>query len=162
MHSLEKLSLVFLKIAVNSSNLVYDGRLVIDTDCHTNDACIRAAGKLTKFKRAYYVDSWSHACFNQKEVGADLADKLLKLIDPTAGSGDDETDEKTDSSRVATNQPDEKVLIKLYRRPQITYAYLPGDYYYLNVTKPGLPTTYETELKEVFYSFSLPHSFFYF
>ena len=32
---------------MNQSHLVYDGRLVIDNDFHTNDSCIRAAGKMT-------------------------------------------------------------------------------------------------------------------
>ncbi len=135
--------------------MVYDGRLVIDTDFHTNDACIRAAGKLTKFKRSYYVDIWSHSCFNQKEIGKDLATKLLKLIDPTTlydpeDSSIDE-DDKTDSFRVATNSPDEKVLIKLYKRPLITYASLPGDYYYLKVAKPGINSSIEEQKREVIF-----------
>ena len=127
--------------------MVYDGRLVIDNDFHTNDSCIRAAGRLTKYKRAYYVDSWSHACFNQKEIGVDLAYKILKLIDPVLIS-DEEYEEKTDSHRVATNQPDEKVLIELYRKPLAKFAILPGNFYYLHVTKPGLFVSYEEEQSE--------------
>jgi hypothetical protein len=134
--------------AINSCHLVYDGRLVIDNDFHTNDTCIRAAGRLTKYKRAYYVDDWSHACFNQKEVGVDLAYKILKLVDPVLISNDDE-DEKTDSYRVANNDPDEKVLIEQYKKPLVKYGILPGKYYYLHVTKPGLFASYEEEKSEV-------------
>jgi hypothetical protein len=112
-------------MASNKCHLVYDGRLVIDNDFHTNDSCIRAAGKLTKYKRSYYVDSWSHGCFNQREIGIDLAYRILKLVDPTLFEEQD-PNEKTDSARVATIEPDEKVLIELYKKPIISYAILPG------------------------------------
>ena len=107
--------------------MVYDGRLIIDNDFHTNDSCIRAAGKLTKFKRCYYVDSWSHSCFNQKEVGMDMAFKMLKLIDPLLADDEPKEEEKSDSARVQANEPDHKVLIRLYKKPLITYAFLPGN-----------------------------------
>lgn len=104
---------------------MYDGRLVVDNDFHTNDSCIRAAGRMTKYKRSYYVDTWSNACFNQKEIGADLASKILKLVDATL-STDEPDDEATESARLASNDPSEKVLITLYKRPLITFAILPG------------------------------------
>ena len=128
--------------------MVYDGRLVIDNDFHTNDSCIRAAGKMTKYKRSYFVDGWSHACFNQKEIGADLAFKMLKLVDPTLIL-DESDEEHTDSARLASNEPDERVLIPLYKKPVVNYAYLPGGFYYLNVTRPGLFLSYSVEKNEV-------------
>ena len=112
-------------MATNKCHLVYDGRLVIDNDFHTNDSCIRAAGKISKYKRSYYVDSWSHSCFNQKEIGTDLAYRMLKLVDPTLFEEQD-PNEKTDSARIASIEPDEKVLIELYKKPIISYAILPG------------------------------------
>ena len=48
----------FFPLAINDSCLVFDGRLVIDADFHTNDPCIRAAGPLTKFQRRYHAESW--------------------------------------------------------------------------------------------------------
>ena len=48
----------FFPPAINDSCLVFDGRLVIDADFHTNDPCIRAAGPLTKFQRRYHAESW--------------------------------------------------------------------------------------------------------
>jgi len=54
---------------MNQSSLVFDGRLVIDEHNRTNDSLIYAGGSLTKFKRGYYRDDWTHACFNSKEVG---------------------------------------------------------------------------------------------
>ena len=110
-------------MTTNKCHLVYDGRL--DNDFHTNDSCIRAAGKMTKYKRSYYVDTWFHACFNQKEIGKDLAYRILKLVDPTLYEEQD-PNEKTDSARVAQIQPDEKVLIELYKKPIISFALLPG------------------------------------
>lgn len=56
-------------MSINQSSLVFDGRLVIDENYHTNDPLIYAAGPLTKFKRLYHRDNWTHACSNSKEVG---------------------------------------------------------------------------------------------
>ncbi len=99
---------------------------------------------MTKYKRSYYVDNWSHGCFNQKEVGVDLANNILKLVDPTLSS-----DEKEEEIESAANDPSEKCLISLYKKPLMTYAILPGEYFYLNVTKPGLFMTYDEEKNEV-------------
>ncbi len=55
--------------AINDACLVFDGRLVLDANFHTNDVAIRGAGPLTKFQRIYHSDMWSHANFNSKEVG---------------------------------------------------------------------------------------------
>ncbi|CAF0802788.1 unnamed protein product [Brachionus calyciflorus] len=134
--------------AVNKCHLVYDGRLVIDNDFHTNDSCIRAAGKMTKFKRSYYVDTWSHACFNQKEIGQDLAYRILKLVDPLLINDEPEPNYKSDSHRLANNDPSDNVLIQLYKKPNVYYAILPGGLYYLHVTKPGLTVTYKEEAQE--------------
>ncbi len=42
---------------------------MINENNRTNDPLIYAGGPLTKFKRGYYRDDWTHACFNSKEVG---------------------------------------------------------------------------------------------
>lgn len=69
--------------AVNDACLVYDGKLVIDTNFHTNDVAIRAAGPLTKFSNIFYANEWTHSNFNSKEVGFQLAASMLNLFDPT-------------------------------------------------------------------------------
>ncbi|CAG5133003.1 unnamed protein product, partial [Candidula unifasciata] len=55
--------------AINCACLVFDGRLVINASFHTNDVTVHAAGTLTKFRRSYYCDPWTHANYSSKEVG---------------------------------------------------------------------------------------------
>jgi hypothetical protein len=131
---------------------VFDGKIVIDNTFHTNDSNIRAAGTLTKFKRAYHVDPWSHECFNSKEVGQDLARKLLQLLDPTAIKNFDINDKK------------ENPLIQMYKKPKTIIASLPDSYNYLHISKPGLPDI-SSENKFVSYfllKYTLPAVFFYY
>ena len=112
---------------------------MIDNTFHTNDSCIRSGGTLTKFKRSYFVDEWNHSCFNSKEVGQDLAQKLLNLLDPTAMYNEDE------DSEAKPNQPS---LITLYKSAKKVYAVLPGGYHYLSISKPGLFVPYEEEIMQ--------------
>lgn len=70
--------------AINDACLVFDGRLVIDTEFRTNDVSIRAAGPLTKYSRRYYVGEWTHSNFNSREIGSELAASMLTLFDPTS------------------------------------------------------------------------------
>ncbi|XP_058235653.1 cilia- and flagella-associated protein 61 [Hemibagrus wyckioides] len=110
--------------AINSSYLLFDGRLVIDSTYHTNDCKIHAAGPLTKLSRRCYADQWSHSFFNSKEVGQELASMLLHIFDPTLDPP-------------AKPAPDADRLIPIYKQPKITGAKLPGGYHYLHVTKPS-------------------------
>ena len=131
----------FLK-ACNRSSLVYDGRLVIDNTFHTNDSCIRSGGTLTKFKRSYYVDEWNHSCFNSKEVGQDMANKLLNILDPTVAYSNSEESMDDEDPEIKAMKP---ALIPLYKSPKKVYGVLPGGYYYLHICKPGLPISYDEE-----------------
>ncbi|KAL5009389.1 hypothetical protein ScPMuIL_014970, partial [Solemya velum] len=116
--------------AINDSCLVYDGKLVIDAMFHTNDISVRGAGTLTKFKRRYHAEQWTHSNFNSKEVGYHLASEMLQLFDPTL--------------EPHSSPPQEVLnLIPMYRSPKIQGALLPGGFFYLHVAKPGLDTPLE-------------------
>lgn len=74
---------------------------------------------MTKFKRSYYVDEWTHTCFNSKEVGRDLAVKMLNLLDPTVVNGEAE-------SGSVENENKQAELITLYKTAKKVYTVLPG------------------------------------
>ncbi|XP_053736719.1 cilia- and flagella-associated protein 61 [Synchiropus splendidus] len=111
--------------SMNSALLVFDGRLVIDAFCHTNDANIFAAGTLTKFSRCYYTEEWSHSSFNSKEVGQALAALLLPRLDTTLAAPQDE------------GSVDPERLVPIYSQPKITGGKLPGGFHFLHVAKPS-------------------------
>ena len=107
--------------SVNNSCLVFDGRLVIDTQCHTNDPVIYAAGPLTKYKRGLYFDGWEHETFNSCEIGRRLAAIMLPLFDPS-------------SPKLPELQ---KYEFPKFVQPKKLFAKLPGGYNYLHVWKPA-------------------------
>ncbi|XP_071323650.1 cilia- and flagella-associated protein 61 isoform X2 [Trachinotus anak] len=110
--------------SVNNCFLVFDSRLVIDATFQTSDSAICGAGPLTKFSRCYHTDEWSHANFNSKEVGQDLAAVMLRLFDPTLEPADEPPSEMDR-------------LVPLYKQAKIQGGKLPGGYNYLHVTKPS-------------------------
>ncbi|XP_032460315.1 cilia- and flagella-associated protein 61 [Phocoena sinus] len=121
--------------ACNDACLVYDGRLVIDTNFHTNDIAIRAAGSLTKFSNRYYSNEWTHSNFNSKEIGFQLAAVMLNLFDPTL---EPVTEPPADLDR----------LIPMYRGAKIKGGILPGSYHYLHIAKPAIPTPLEVQMAQ--------------
>ena len=61
--------------ALNGNSLVYDGRLVVDTNFCTNDKAIYAAGVITKFSRRYR-SKVAMGSVSGRECGAKLAAAL--------------------------------------------------------------------------------------
>ncbi|KFQ92308.1 Uncharacterized protein C20orf26, partial [Nipponia nippon] len=119
--------------AINDACLVFDGRLVIDTEFRTNDVSIRAAGPLTKYSRRYYVDEWTHSNFNSKEIGFELAVSMLNLFDPTPKPFS-KPPEGTDR------------LIPMYKGCKVKGGVLPGGYNYLHISKPEIPIRLDIKL----------------
>ncbi|KAM6144264.1 cilia- and flagella-associated protein 61 [Erethizon dorsatum] len=121
--------------ALNDACLVYDGRLVIDTNFHTNDLAIRAAGPLTKFSDRYCANDWTHSNFSSKEVGFQLAATMLSLFDPTL-------------EPVVQPPANLDRLIPMYKGAKIQGGVLPGSYHYLYITKPAIPTPLEVQMAQ--------------
>lgn len=108
--------------SINNSFLVFDSRLIINATFHTSDAAICGAGPLTKFSLCYHADEWSHANFNSKEVGQDLAAMLLPLFDPTQEPADEPP-------------PETDRLIPLYKQAKIQGLNVKSGKYILGVLK---------------------------
>ncbi|XP_043269314.1 cilia- and flagella-associated protein 61 [Venturia canescens] len=118
-------------MAISRAGLVFDGRLVIDPDCSTNDPSVFAAGAVTKYSRKYNAERWQHQYYSSVEVGERLA-QILK--EKTQYDGSDEGNKNADCSesnfQKHTNLPE-------FRAPIIVYCRLPGGLKYLHVRKPG-------------------------
>ncbi|KAM3841985.1 cilia- and flagella-associated protein 61 [Vipera latastei] len=128
--------------AVNDACLVYDGRLVIDTNFHTNDVSIRAAGPLTKFSNIYYANEWTHSNFSSKEIGFQLAATMLNLFDPTL-------------EPIFEPPEDLDRLIPMYRGCKIQGGVLPGKYNYVHIFKPGIPARLDVQESQPNYGMAI-------
>nr|XP_054397601.1 cilia- and flagella-associated protein 61 isoform X1 [Pongo abelii] len=128
--------------ALNDACLVYDSRLVIDTNFHTNDIAIRAAGSLTKFSNRYYSNEWTHSNFSSKEIGFQLAAAMLHLFDPTL-------------EPVTKPPADLDRLIPMYKGAKIQGGILPGSYHYLHIAKPAIPTPLEVQMAQPNYGLEI-------
>ncbi|VDP69523.1 unnamed protein product [Echinostoma caproni] len=120
--------------ATNDACLVFDSRLVVDINFHTNDPAIRAAGPVTKLQRIYYNDMWRHELGNSREVGQNLGQQLLDLFNPFKNT-------PADPIRDGCH------LLPVFEHPKIVSCELPGGYYYLSVTKPDLYAPLEKRMQ---------------
>ncbi|CAH8476461.1 unnamed protein product [Schistosoma turkestanicum] len=120
--------------AFNDSCLVFDSRLVIDVNFHTNDPTIFAAGPITKLKRIYYNDYWRHEIANSMEIGHCLGNELLNLFDPNI-----ETSKKSPT--------DDSFILPTFKQSKTIGALLPGNLFYLHCTKPSLEEPTEIKMK---------------
>ncbi|XP_063155997.1 cilia- and flagella-associated protein 61 [Candoia aspera] len=128
--------------AVNDACLVYDGRLVIDTNFHTNDVTIRAGGPLTKFSNIYYANEWTHSNFSSKEIGFQLAATMLNLFDPTL-------------EPIFEPPEDMDRLIPMYKGCKIQGGILPGKYNYVHIFKPGIPARLDVQESQPTYGIAI-------
>ena len=106
--------------AVNSAELVYDGRLVVDLRFATVDPSVYAAGPLCKFSRRF-KHALPHEKFNSREVGTRLAESLLQIVDPLSA------------------EPEEPSEVPHFRQSRSRHAVLPGGQHYVHVSLPQVP-----------------------
>ncbi|CAH8445865.1 unnamed protein product [Dicrocoelium dendriticum] len=112
--------------AANDACLVFDARLVIDANFHTNDPAIRAAGPVTKLQRIYFNDFWRHELGSSLEIGTSLGQQMLTLF--SCDNGVPQKPEK-----------DSCHLLPEFHEPKVIGGILPGEYHYLHISKPELP-----------------------
>lgn len=133
--------------AINAAGLVYDGRLVIDSTCRTNDPNIFAAGPMTKYSRKYYAENESHQHYCRDEIGQRLAQQLKATLLP-GGLNNNNGDP------MFMEALEKDLTVPHFTNPIITVCYLPGDYIYANIEKPGRKLPYLTQtLKPTFVRF---------
>lgn len=106
--------------AVNSSSLVFDGRLVVDNHFQTNDPLIFAGGPFTKLARRYMVSDDFMARCSSKEAGQRLADALLDVVDPLASP-----------LRL------EPLQVAEFQRARLVRSLLPGNIVFFQSTSPA-------------------------
>lgn len=116
-------------MAITKAGIVFDGKIVIDNQCKTNDPYIYAAGRGTKYARRYYADHLSHEYFNTMEVGYKLARNIKKIL----------IDKYEDDELITLECKTTKSLVATYKWPLITICKLPGGLHYIYIRKPGKP-----------------------
>ncbi|KAJ8980373.1 hypothetical protein NQ317_009367 [Molorchus minor] len=126
---------------INEAGLVFDGRLVIDKKCRTNDHNIYGAGTLTKYSRKYYASHMIHKYFNRMEIGYRLGQQIKKMLVPQQII-------KLSKQRSSWNFDMERGahLVPRYEKPVMRHCRLPGGLHYLSVVKPGRRIPLETAL----------------
>ncbi|KAJ8916545.1 hypothetical protein NQ315_000187 [Exocentrus adspersus] len=126
---------------ITEAGLVFDGRLIIDTNCQTNDPKIFGAGALTKYSRRFYASKMTHKYFNREEIGYRLGQQIRHMLIPEEYRS---LEVKKPSWNIQTDRGD--CLVPRYSKPIMRYCRLPGGLYYLSIVKPGRPTPLETAI----------------
>ncbi|KAI4454655.1 cilia- and flagella-associated protein 61 [Holotrichia oblita] len=126
--------------AVTNCNLIFDGGVVVDNNCCTNDPNIYAAGTISKYSRRYYAEHMKQCYYNRTEIGNTLGHYILNKL--MRGSSPSE-----DSENIFTNcRPEGKKLVPRYTQPLSVFARLPGKINYMSVKKPGVECPLEVAM----------------
>ncbi|XP_063927085.1 cilia- and flagella-associated protein 61-like isoform X2 [Zophobas morio] len=110
--------------AMARSGLVFNGRLVIDKNCQTNDQFIYGAGPLTMYSKKYHAEHLMHKYYNAQEIGYNLGTEIRKKLIPK-------------------EYWDPPARPPRFRKPVVQYCHFPGKLHYLHVSKPGPPVPLE-------------------
>ncbi|KAF7266503.1 hypothetical protein GWI33_020184 [Rhynchophorus ferrugineus] len=116
-----------------------EGRLVVDSNCRTNDEKIYGAGTLTKYSRKYFATNMVHKYFNRVEIGQKLGQQIRNMLIPGFVR---KSDPKKHGWNVHLDIRDR--LVPKYEEPILRYCRLPGGLYYMSVVKPGRRIPLET------------------
>lgn len=119
-------------IVLNDAGLLFDGRLVIDENCRTNDPYIYAAGPMTKYKRILYADKFRHEHYDSMEIGQRLGKQFVAEVDPI---------QPFKSSII--NDDSVEGTVYQYQKPMVEYCRFPGNRFYLCIRSPGVPIAYK-------------------
>lgn len=98
------------------SSFKFDGHLMVNTSFETNVECVYAAGSTAKFTNNDFFVTPKHIYYNNVEIGARVADMLMKLL----------------------NVIEDDQMNADYVRPLSVHCRLPGNYNYLHSAVPGL------------------------
>lgn len=123
-------------LAFYNSELVFDGRLVIDENYRTNDECIYAGGTLTKYQRILYANQYKQEYFSSIEIGRDYGRKLIKRLDPNLPYHN-QNDQST------RRDDDTEPSVPKFKEPIIVSCVLPGHLNCLIIRTPGLQISHQ-------------------
>lgn len=115
--------------AIINAGLVFDGKIVIDKDCRTNDPYIYAAGTCTKYARKLYADHLNHEYYNIMEIGFKMGKRIKEKLTKNYAEIDE-----VDLECTAFNP-----MMMVFKWPLVTVCKLPGDLNYVYIRKPGKP-----------------------
>lgn len=116
---------------LNEAGLVFDGRLVINSKCETNDPSIFAAGPMTKYRRILYADNCRHQYFSSIEIGARLGRRLFDQLNPG----------RPVNAKVKLHTV--PGTVHMFREPMVQCRPTLDGYRFLCIRKPGPPVPYE-------------------
>lgn len=109
---------------------MFDGRLVINADCQTNDPCIYAAGPMTKYRRILYADDYRHEYYSSTEIGAWVAKRIFEDLDPWRPHG------------FAPQRENLKGTVHLHQNSKLAFHPVLDGYYFLSLRCPGKTVPY--------------------
>lgn len=110
---------------IEKCNLVFDGRIVVDSSFRTSDPYIFAAGSVAKFSRVHGVGNQMNMDqYNSKECGEKLATSIRQVM-----------------SNLSDFIPfgGETPALPIFRSPKVLSAVFPNEMYYLSCISNGSP-----------------------
>ncbi|KAK9886454.1 hypothetical protein WA026_016737 [Henosepilachna vigintioctopunctata] len=128
--------------AIINAGLVFDGKLVIDSNFCTNDPNIYAAGPLTKYSRKYHADHMTHLYYNTEEIGEKLALHIRNMLIPENYRPKQMQKPLGFLDKIEQKQS----ILPVFTKPLVKLCRLVGNLNYCHITKPGMRIPAELEV----------------